>query len=80
MKTIHETPCTLNTRINTIYRIRVKGYLPKVWDDWFEGVIFHNELNGDTSFTVALPDQAALFGILKKVRDSGMTLISINPY
>jgi hypothetical protein len=60
------------------YQIRLKGHLGPQWADWFEGLSITPETNGDTLLTVSLPDQAALHGLLKKVRDLGITLVSIN--
>jgi len=60
-----------------IYEIRIRGHLDERWADWFEGVIITLEDNGDTRLTGPLIDQAALFGLLRKVRDLGMPLISV---
>jgi hypothetical protein len=60
-----------------IYQIRIKGHLDQQWTDWFEGLIITLEDNGDTLLTGAVVDQAALHGLLKKVRDLGMPLISV---
>jgi hypothetical protein len=61
-----------------IYQMRVKGHLGSDWTDWFEGWTITQEENGDTLLTGPLADQAALHGLLKKVRDLGMPLISVN--
>jgi hypothetical protein len=61
-----------------VYQIRIKGHLSGLWTDWFEGMTIALEENGDTILTCCAVDQAALHGLLKKVRDLGMTLISIN--
>jgi len=63
----------------TVYQIRVKSHLGSDWTDWFEGLSITQEENGDTLFTGPVVDQAALHGLLKKIRDLGMSLISINP-
>ena len=63
----------------TIYRIRIKGQLDSQWTDWFEGLTITLEDNGDTLLTGPVIDQAALHGLLKKVRDLGMPLISVCP-
>jgi hypothetical protein len=60
-----------------IYQIRIKGHLGSQWTDWFEGLTITLEDNGDTLLTGPVVDQAALHGLLKKIRDLGMTLISI---
>lgn len=62
-----------------IYQIRVKGHLGREWSDWFDGMAIKLEENGDTLLTGPIIDQAALQGFLKRVRDLGMTLISVYP-
>ncbi len=62
-----------------IYQIRVKGHLGPQWTDWFGGLAITLEDNGDTLLTGAVVDQAALYGLLRKVRDLGMPLLSVNP-
>jgi len=61
-----------------IYQIRLKGHLSPQWIDWFGGMAITLEDNGDTLLTGMIADQAALFGLLKKVRDLGMPLRSVN--
>jgi len=62
-----------------IYEIRVKGHLGHQWTEWFGGLTITLEDNGDTVLTGPVVDQAALHGLLKKVRDLGMPLISVDP-
>jgi hypothetical protein len=62
-----------------IYQIRIKGHLDQQWTDWFEGLAITLEEDGDTLLTGSVVDQAALHGLLKKVRDLGMPLISVEP-
>jgi hypothetical protein len=61
-----------------LYQIRIKGQLDRKWIDWFENVTIALEEDGDTLITCPVVDQAALHGLLKKVRDLGMPLISVN--
>jgi hypothetical protein len=73
----------LNPKIETgqsvVYLIRIKGQLGSQWTDWFEGLTIALEDNGDTLLTGLVIDQAALHGLLKKVRDLGMPLVSVTP-
>jgi len=61
------------------YQIRLKGHLGNEWADWFGGLNITLEDNGTTLLTSPAIDQAALHGLLKKVRDLGLPLLSINP-
>ncbi len=61
-----------------IYQIRIKGHLGQQWTDWFGGLTIMLEENGHTLLTGPLVDQAALYGLLKKVRDLGMPLLAVN--
>lgn len=60
------------------YEIRLKGHLDQRWADWFEGLTIRLEENGETRLFGPVADQAALHGLLKKVRDLGMELLSVN--
>ena len=62
-----------------VYQIRIRGHLGARWTVWFEGLIITLEDGGDTLLTGEVVDQAALYGWLKKVRDLGMPLLSVNP-
>jgi hypothetical protein len=61
-----------------IYEIRITGHLTPQWMDWFEDLTITLEENGDTLLTGPVIDQAALHGLLKKIRDLGIPLISVN--
>ena len=59
-----------------VYQIRVKGHLDRRWTEWFGGMTITPTEDGDTLLTGPVADQAALHGLLRKVRDLGMPLIS----
>lgn len=61
------------------YEIRLKGHLDDRWAEWFEGLTITLEEDGDTLLTGPVIDQAALHGLLKKVRDLGLSLVSVSP-
>lgn len=63
-----------------IYEIKIEGYLGQQWTDWFGGLTITLQNNGATLLTGPVVDQAALYGLLKKVRDLGMPLISVNRF
>ena len=61
-----------------IYEIRIGGQLSSQWMSWFDGLAITVEESGETLIVGPVPDQAALFGLLKKVRDLGIPLLSVN--
>jgi hypothetical protein len=69
---------TLNSGHAVIYQIRIVGQLEPHWTDWFEGLTVTLETAGVTLLTGPVADQAALYGLLKKVRDLGMPLLAVN--
>jgi hypothetical protein len=60
------------------YQIRIEGQLGEQWTDWFEGLTITQEEDGTTVLTGPVLDQSALHGLLKKVRDLGAPLVSVN--
>lgn len=60
------------------YQIKLKGYLDVQWADWFENTTIQFDNDGNTLLTCLVPDQAALYGVLKKIRDIGLFLLSLN--
>ena len=60
-----------------VYQIKIKGHLGHQWTDWFEGLTITLEDNGETLLTGPVVDQAALHGVLAKIRDLGMPLLSV---
>ena len=79
MQQIESGPPGETMQMSNVYEIRVKGRLDPRWTDWFEGLTITVESNGDSLITGPVVDQAALYGLLKKVRDLGLPLLSINP-
>lgn len=63
-----------------IYQVRIKGHLGPQWMNWFEGLTITLEEDGSTLLSGPVADQAALHGLLKKVRDLGMPLLSVNSF
>lgn len=61
-----------------IYQIRLKGHLDAQWVAWFDGLMLTLDENGHTLLAGPIVDQAALFGLLKKVRDLGLPLLAVN--
>ncbi len=59
------------------YEIRLKGHLDARWTDWFEGLSLTHAGNGTTILAGPVVDQAALYGLLRKVRDLGLPLVSV---
>ena len=59
------------------YQIRIKGHLEAKWSHWFDGFTVELQESGDTLLTGEVVDQAALHGLLKRIRNLGLTLIAI---
>jgi len=73
----HERIPTGDPAQPAVYQIRIQGHLSHHWADWFAGTAISLEGNGDTLLTGSVTDQAALHGLLRKVRDLGMPLLSV---
>ena len=69
---------TTDPRQPIVYQIRIQGHLGSEWTDWFEGLTITLEDNGVTLLSGPVVDQAALYGLLRKVRDLGMPLLAVN--
>ena len=63
---------------SVFYRIRIQGHLGQQWTTWFDGLTLTLEEDGNTLLSGPVADQSALHGILKKIRDLGMPLLSVN--
>ena len=59
------------------YRIQIRGHIPASWSDWFDGLALTQQPDGVTVINGSFPDQAALFGMLWRIRDLGIPLISV---
>ena len=62
-----------------MYQIKIKGHLRDDWSDWFGGLSISHDETGNTILSGIVVDQAQLHGLLKRIRDAGMELISVNP-
>ncbi|MBI9043489.1 MAG: hypothetical protein JEZ06_03335 [Anaerolineaceae bacterium] len=62
---------------NKIYEIKLKGHLNESWADWFDGMTFTHQNHDTTTLIGEIVDQSALHGLLKKIRDLGLPLISV---
>ncbi len=67
----------MNTR--SAYEIRLKGHLDARWAGWFDGLTLTHESDGTTVIQGPVVDQAALHGLLQRVRDLGLPLVSVTP-
>ena len=75
-----ETPASIKAHPEPeAYEIRVRGHLDARWANQFEGLTITLEEDGDTLLTGPVVDQAALHGLLKKIRDLGLPLVSVSP-
>lgn len=68
----------MNTPRKPVYQIRLQGHLDGKWVGWFDGLTITLEEDGCTLLTGPITDQAALYGLFRKVRDLGILLLSVN--
>ena len=61
------------------YHIRVQGHLDPIWSDWFDGLIILHDADGTTTLRGPVVDQAALYGLISRARDLGLTLLAVVP-
>ena len=66
------------TDLSKVFQIRIQGHLSQQWMDWFAGLIITQEEDGNTLLSGPVVDQSALHGILKRIRDLGVPLLSVN--
>ena len=59
------------------YQIKLKGSLDDSWSDWFDGLTITHDATGDTILAGAVRDQTALYGLIAKARDLGLSLIAV---
>ena len=67
------------TNEDTRYRIKIKGQLDPRWQDWFDGLTITPTDSGNTLLSGVIVDQAALHGVFKKIRNLGLTIVSVKP-
>jgi hypothetical protein len=75
----YRTPGRQEHSISTTYVITIRGHLDQHWATWFEGLTITNGDNGETQLAGSVADQAALHGLLAKIRDLGLPLIAVVP-
>jgi hypothetical protein len=63
----------------SVYHIKIKGHLDAGWEDWFDGLTITPTDNGNTLLSGVIVDQAGLHGVFKKIRNLGLTIVSVNP-
>jgi hypothetical protein len=76
---VTERTSSMDTRLPTHYQITIKGHLDSHWASWFDGMTIANEPAGTAVLTGRITDQAALHGLLAKIRDLGLPLVAVQP-
>lgn len=74
---MHETQDPTDTPTTAIYAIRLKGHLDERWSRWLGGLTVTQEADGSTRLTGPVVDQAALYGLLRRIRDLGVPLLAV---
>jgi hypothetical protein len=64
--------------MSLFYEIRIRGSLNQRWFDWFDGLTISNSPEGFTTLSGLITDQASLYGVLERIHDLNLTLISVN--
>ena len=67
----------INMDTPRVYEIRVEGHLGDQWSNWFDGLAIRNDPNGETRLTGLLSDQTALYGVLAKIHNLNLVLVSV---
>ena len=67
----------VNIDIPRVYEIRVEGHLGDRWSEWFDGLTIRNDPNGETRLTGLISDQTALYGVLSKIHNLNLVLVSL---
>jgi hypothetical protein len=75
---VHKFKTQIHVDESMVYQIRIKGHLDSQWVGWFDGLVIEPQENGNTLLTGPVVDQAALYGLLRKVRDIGLPLLSVS--
>jgi hypothetical protein len=68
----------MDTTMHPCYQIRVNGHLDPSWSAWFDGLTITHDADGATTLKGPVVDQAALYGLISRVRDLGLTLLAVN--
>ena len=70
-------PQTTKYDQETVYQIRIRGLLDESWSEWMDGLTIEPQAHGETLLVGPIRDQAALHGLLNKIRDLGLPLVSV---